>query len=113
MGYKIERIESMMLKELAMIIRDNARNPKFQFVSITKVSVTNDLSYATIWFTVLGRNQEEIDATSLELIEARGFLRCELAKKLDLRKTPELRFKYDDSLEQGNKIESILENMKK
>ena len=58
----------------------------------------------------MGTNQE-IEATSKELIQARGYLRSELASKIDLRKTPELRFKYDESLEKGNRIEEILKNI--
>lgn len=109
MGHRIERIESIILRELTMILRDS-RNPKFQFISITKVSVTSDLSYATVWYTIMGTSQE-VEATSKELIQARGYLRSELASKIDLRKTPELRFKYDESLEKGNRIEEILKNV--
>lgn len=110
MGHRIERIESIILRELTFVLRES-RNPKFQFISITKVSVTSDLSYATVWYTIMGTTQEK-EATSKELISARGYLRSELASRIDLRKTPELRFKYDESLEKGNRIEEILKQSK-
>lgn len=111
MAYRIERIEKIIERELASILFD-VNNNKLKFVSITKVSLTNDLSIATIYYTVLG-NKGEIEATKEDLEKAKGYLRSSLAKRIDLRKTPELRFKYDESLAYGNHINEILENLKK
>ena len=88
-----------------------AKNQLLKYVSITKVALTNDLSLATIWFTVIG-NQNEISATSKALEDAKGFLRSVLSKRIDTKKAPELKFKYDESFEQGNRIEQILKNLK-
>ena len=112
MGYRIDRIEKMIEKELAVILMTEAKSELLKYVSVTKVTVTKDLSLATIWYTVLGSESEQA-ATTNQLINATGFLRSELAHRLDLRKTPELRFKYDESLAYGNKIDAILENLKK
>lgn len=112
MAYRIDRIEKMIERELASILMTDAKNELLKFVSITKVVVTKDLSLATIWFTVLG-NDGEIEATSKQLVKSAGFLKSELAHRLDLRKTPDLRFKYDESLIYGNKITEILESLKK
>lgn len=112
MAYRIDRIEKMIEKELAYILRDEAKNELLKYVSVTKVVVTNDLSLATIWYTVLGSDNEK-EATTKQLVKASGFLRSELAHRIDLRKTPELRFKYDESLEYGNRISSILDSLKK
>lgn len=111
MAYRLERIEKIIERELASILFD-VNNNKLKFVSITKVSVTNDLSIATVYYTVLG-NKGEIDSTKEDLEKAKGYLRSSLAKRIDLRKTPELRFKYDESLAYGNHINEILENLKK
>ena len=89
-----------------------AKNVLLKYVSVTKVKVTTDFSLATIWYTIMG-DENEIQATKKALEEAKGYLRTELAQRLDLRKTPELRFKYDESLEYGNRIEKILEEIKK
>lgn len=112
MGYRIDRIEKVIEKELAIILTQEAKSELLKFVSITKVVVTKDLAIATIWYTVLGKI-DEVEATKKQLVSATGYLRTELAHRLDLRKTPELRFKYDESLIYGNKIESILESLKK
>lgn len=112
MAYRLERVEKIIERELASILFNNVKNEKLKFVSITKVSVTKDMSIATIWYTVFG-NEGEIEATKKELIDAKGYLRSELAHSLDLRKTPDLKFKYDESLAYGNKISKILEELKK
>lgn len=112
MGHRIDRIEKMIERELALILMEEAKNELLKFVSVTKVTITNDLSLATIWYTVLG-NEGEVEATSKQLVNATGFLKSELAHRLDLRKTPDLRFKYDESLAYGNKISAILDNLKK
>lgn len=112
MSVKYERIEKNIGRELSNILLMEAKNILLKYVSVTKVKVTTDLSLATIWYTIMG-DENEIQATKKALEEAKGYLRTELAQRLDLRKTPELRFKYDESLEYGNRIEKILEEIKK
>ena len=111
MAYRVERVEKIIERELASILFDSSNN-KLKFVSITKVSLTSDLSLATVYYTVLG-NEGEIESTKDDLEKSKGYLRSSLAKKLDLRKTPDLRFKYDESLAYGNRITQILDNLKK
>ena len=112
MAYRIERVEKIIERELANILFDSTNNNKLKYVSITKVSLTNDLSIATVYYTVLG-NLGEIESTKEDLEKSKGYLRSILAKRIDLRKTPELRFKYEESLAYGNHINEILENLKK
>ena len=107
-----KRIEKILEREIATILFDSAHNDKLKFISITKVSLTKDLSIATVYYTVLG-NQGEIESTKKEFENAKGYIRSELAKRIDLRKTPELRLKYDESLAYGNRISEILNNLKK
>ena len=111
MSYRIQRVEKLIEKELATIVQREAHDELLHFVSITKVVLTTDMSLATVWFTVLG-SDAELEATSKALEGAKGYLRSELAHRLDLRKAPELRFKYDESIAYGNHIEEILSNLK-
>ena len=112
MGYRVQRVEKIIERELAIIIFSEVHNELIKFVSITKVALNKDMSVALVWYTVLG-NDGEIEATKKALDQAKGFLRSELAHRLDLRKTPELRFKYDESLAYGNHISEVIENLKK
>ena len=111
MGFRIQRVEKIIERELASIIFSEVHNELIKFVSITKVALNKDMSVALVWYTVLG-NDGEIEATKKALDQAKGFLRSELAHRLDLRKTPELRFKYDESLAYGNHISEVIENLK-
>ena len=112
MGFRVQRVEKIIERELASIIFTEVHNELIKFVSITKVALNKDMSVAMVWYTVLG-NDGEKEATKKALEQARGFLRSELAHRLDLRKTPELRFKYDESLAYGNHINEVIENLKK
>jgi len=112
MSFRIERIEKIVERELGMIFFSESRDDRLKNVNITKVKMTKDGSLATISFTT--RKEILDDKTALQALEsAKGFLKTELSKRLDIRKIPDLRFKPDESLEYGNKIESILSDLKK
>lgn len=111
MAYHVERVNKIVERELSTILLMEAKNQLLKYVSITKVSLTNDLSLATIWYTVIGKN-DEIEATKKALEESKGFLRSELSRRIDIRKTPDLKFKYDESLEYGRHIEELLKKSK-
>lgn len=110
MGYKQERLEKIIEREISNIILSEVKDDRLKFVTITKVSLTNDLSIATVYYSVLG-NEDQIEATSKNLLEAKGFIKSSLSKTLEIRKIPDLRFKYDDSLKYGEKIEKILKDL--
>lgn len=110
MGYRVERCEKAIERELANILLNDAHNELLKYVSITKVALNKDMSVAQVWFTVFG-NDNEVAATSKALEEAKGYLRSEIAHRIDLRKAPELRFKYDESIAYGKHIEDILNNI--
>lgn len=110
MSLKVERLEQSIKKELAQIIQFEMKNNKKGFITLTDVKLTNDLSQAKIYVNILGEKHDE--RKGLEVLESsKGFIRSELAKRLDIRKTPELIFIIDTSLEHGNRIESILKKI--
>ncbi len=112
MAHHAERIAKIIERELSTILLMETKNNLLKYVSITKVVVTNDLSVATIWFIVRGDDAEQ-KATIEALEQAKGFLRSELSHRLEVRKTPELRFKLDESLAYGEKIDQILKGLNK
>lgn len=83
------------------------KDPRIGFVTITGVKVTDDLHIATVFFTVVGTDEEK-KATEQGLNSAKGFIRKELGKSLRMRYVPEVIFKYDASLDYGNRIDSLL-----
>lgn len=112
MAFKQERLEKLIEKEISRIIFQEVKDDRLRFVTITNAKLTGDLSIATVYFTVLG-DEEQRKATVQNMEEAKGFIRGQLGKVLEIRKIPELKFKYDESLEYGEKIEKILKEIKK
>jgi len=109
MSIKLERIESTMVKEISYILSNEVKDKDIKFVTITDVEVTNDLSYAKVFYTVLDNSKK--DSTAIALKNASGFIRRELMNRMDIRYTPELEFKYDESIDYSNKIENIIEKL--
>ena len=108
MNVKIERLNNLFVKELSEIIMLEVKNPIIKSVCITSVSITNDLSYAKVYFTCMNLDRKEV---LKELKEASGFMRSKLCDRIDIRHTPELIFEYDDSIEYGKRIEEVIEKI--
>ncbi len=106
---KIERLESDLKKEISHILSTEIKNNTINFVTITGCKITNDLSYAKVYFTVL--NDDKKEEIAKELQKASKFIRGRIAEKINVRHTPEIIFKYDDSIEYGNRIEEKLKEI--
>ncbi len=107
---RIDRIDEEYRKELSQIISYDLKNPNITgLISVTKVKVTTDLKYAKVFVSIL--NSKNIKETMEGLKKSSGFIRTELAKRINLRNTPELIFEIDDSMEYGAKIDSILKEI--
>lgn len=107
---RLGRIEEEYRKELSQLISYELKNPNVTgMISVTKVKVTNDLKYAKVYVSIL--NSKNIKETLAGLKKSSGFIRSELAKRINLRNTPEIVFELDDSLEYGAKIDSILKDI--
>lgn len=111
MSIRTERLGNIFVEEISKIISQEVKDENIEFVTITHVKVSTDLSYAKVYFTVLKDDTKEIVENSLN--KASGFIRSELCKSVDnLRKMPELTFVYDDSIENAMKIENIINEIK-
>jgi len=108
MSVKIERLNNLVLAELSKIIFKEIKNPIIKTVNLTAVEITNDLSFAKVYFTCMN---EDKDKVLEELNSAKGFLRTKLADVIEIRHTPELIFTYDNSIEYGMNIERIIKNI--
>ena len=107
MKLKAERAGSDIQKELGNILLTEAKDKDFKNVVITDVDVSNDLSYAKVYFTTT----DDREKVSRDLNNASGFFRSLLAERLKIRHTPELKFIFDESIEYGQKIEKIIEEL--
>lgn len=104
---KGERAASDIQRELSNILLLDAHDEDFKHVTITACEVSNDLSFAKVYFTTTD-NREKV---TKDLNNASGFFRSLLADRLIMRHTPELRFIFDESIEYGMKIEKIIEEL--
>ena len=110
MSLKTERVASVIKKCISEMLVTELSDPKIGFATITDVEVTNDLSFAKVYVTFLGK-KERNDAGLEALKRAKGRIRTFISKRLDTRKCPDLIFLHDDSLETGNRIEKIIKNL--
>ena len=107
---RMGRIDEEYRKELSQIISYDLKNPNVTgMISVTKVKVTTDLKYAKVYVSIL--NSKNIKETMDGLKKSSGFIRSELAKRINFWNTPELIFEIDDSIEYGAKIDSILKEI--
>lgn len=111
MSLRANRVAEQMKKELGEIIGRKIKDPRIGFVTVTDVQVTGDLQQATVFISVLG-DDEQRENTLKGLAKAKGFIRSEIGNRIRLRKTPEIVFEFDESIDYGNRIESLLKQIK-
>jgi ribosome-binding factor A len=109
MSLKIDRIASSLVREISYILATEVKDSDIKFVTVTDVKVTNDLSFAKVYVTVLDDNKK--DQTMKSLKNASRFIRSKLYDRVDIRHIPELSFVYDESIEYGSKIENIIDSL--
>ncbi len=103
---RLGRISDQLKQQLALLIQTELRDPRLGMVSVLDVKVSRDLAHADVFITVLNAEPKEAVAA---LNNASGFLRSLLAKNLNLRVTPRLRFVFDESVERGRKLSSLID----
>ncbi len=109
---RLNRINEELRKEISNIISFELKNPGLTgLISVTKVKITPDLKYAKVYISMLNSKSKEKTLEALK--KSSGYIRTELAKRINLRITPELVFEEDDSMEYGMKIDSILKDLNK
>ncbi len=106
-----KKVAELLHKEISQLIQFQTQDPRLGFVTITGVDVTPDLRQAKVYFTIL--DDDSLEETLAGLNSASGFFRHQLAQTLDLRHIPELSFKWDKTLENALRIDSLLDTIKK
>ena len=98
----------MIQRELSGLIRLEVRDPRVGMLTITSVDVSPDLSHAKVFITLL--EKEKLEDTLQGLHRAAGYLRSQLAKRMKLYTTPQLRFEYDESVERGDHLSRLIDS---
>ena len=106
---RTRRINEQMQRELAQLIQQELKDPRLGMVTVSAVEVTRDLSLARVFVSVLGKDEGQMEEVLAILDRAGGFLRHELGQRMKLRNMPRLRFQYDKSITEGNRLSSLID----
>lgn len=106
------RIADLIHEELSNLLERKVDDPRLFNITLTAVEVSADLQIATVYYTVLDTGEEASKETQAGLDRAQGYLRRELAGTLSLRYTPQLVFRFDQSLAAGQRIEELLASLR-
>lgn len=112
-GYKINRVTSDIKIALSELLRE-VKDPRVsKLISIVKLDVSGDMSYATVYISAIEGNEKTQESVKALNKSAAGFLRRELGSRMKLRKVPELRFVADNSIENSAHIQRIIDSFEK
>jgi len=106
-----QRLGDLIQRELSELIRLELRDPRVGMLTITSVDVSPDMSHAKVFFTMF--EKDKLEDTLHGLKRSAGFLRSQLAKRITMYTTPEIRFEYDESVERGDRISRLIDSTKK
>ncbi len=109
---RTRRVGEQLQREMAQLVQQEIKDPRLGLVTISAVKLSKDMSHANIFFTVLDSDDSDekhsIEETLKVLEGAAGFLRHELAKRMQLRIVPHIHFKYDESIAYGNDLSALI-----
>ncbi|WP_426356847.1 30S ribosome-binding factor RbfA [Pseudocolwellia sp. HL-MZ19] len=106
---RTDRVGQEIQKEIATILMREVKDPRLSMTTVSAVEVTRDLAYAKIFVTFFTNEESEIKSSVEVLNDAAGFVRSLLAKKLRARIMPHLRFVYDQSMAEGVRMSSLVD----
>jgi ribosome-binding factor A len=104
---RMRRVNEAVREVLSMAITNDLKDPRIGFVTVTSVDTSPDLRHAHVCVSVLGDARERDDSLS-GLASAHGYLQSRVASELRLKHTPQLEFRFDDSIDRGLRIERLL-----
>jgi ribosome-binding factor A len=104
-----QKVAELIQREVSELLRNEIRDPRVGMLTITAVDVSPDLSHAKVFFTLLQKDQ--LADTLDGLKRAAGYLRSQLAHRMKLYTTPELRFVYDESVERGDHLSRLIDSV--
>ena len=113
-NYRGGRINEEFKREISDLIRNELKDVRLTaMISVTSVKVTKDLRYAKVYVSIFAKNEEEKKENLEALKSAAGFVRREIAQRINLRYSPQILFEIDDSIDYGMKIDSLIEQTKR
>ena len=109
-GKRSEKIADVIQKEISEVLMESIKDPRIGFVTITRVTVSEDCRFAKIYFSVAG-DLAERESSQKGLESAKGYIRKELGRRVRLRYTPEFMFQFDPSIEYAIHMEKLIQSI--
>jgi ribosome-binding factor A len=109
-GKRSEKVADLIQKEISQMLVKSIKDPRIGFVTITKVTVSEDFRLAKVYFSVAG-TLEERERSMKGLDSAKGYVRKELGQRIRLRYTPEIMFQFDPSIEYAIHMEKLIQSI--
>lgn len=107
---RADRVAEVIRNELSMLLLQRVRDPGLQDISISRVELSDDLRHAKVYYSSL-QGSSSVGSIKKSLGKAKGFMRSHLAKKLNMRFTPDLHFWYDETVEKVSEMEKLLADL--
>jgi ribosome-binding factor A len=110
-GRRASRVGDLLLREIADLLMTKVKDPRVKKTTLTGVFVSTDLRYAKVFYSLIGDEQEILEAQK-GLESATGFIKREIGLRMDLKYVPDIAFKHDRSLAVGDHMEKLLQKLK-
>jgi ribosome-binding factor A len=111
-GRRANRVGDLILREIADLLMTRVKDPRVKATTVTGIFVSKDLRYAKVFYSLIGSEQEILEAQR-GLESATGFIKREIGLRMDLKYVPDIVFKHDPSLAEGDHMEKLLQKLKK
>ena len=109
-GKRSERVADLIRQEVSEMLIRSIKDPRIGFVTITRVTVSDDIRLAKVYFSVIG-SLEDREKSKIGLDSARGYIRKELGRRMSLRYTPDIIFHFDPSIEYAVHIGEVIQHL--
>ena len=110
-GSRASRVSDLVKREVADLLMRKVKDPRVKAITITGVDVSKDLRYAKVYFSLIG-DEKDVRLAQAGLDSAKGFIKREIGLRLELKHVPDIVFKHDPSLEEGSRMERLLQKIK-
>jgi ribosome-binding factor A len=110
-GSRASRVSDLMQREVADLLMRKVKDPRVKAITITGVFMSKDLRHAKVYFSLIG-DEKDIRTAQAGLDSAKGFIKREIGLRMDLKHVPDIVFKHDPSLEEGSRMEKLLQKIK-
>ena len=110
-GKRAVRVGDQLLRVVADLLTTKVRDPRAKRTTLTGIHLSDDLRHAKVYYSVIG-NERDILKAQTGLDSAKGFIKKEISLRMDLKYMPDIEFKHDPSLEEGNSLDKLLDRLK-